>query len=132
MLFIFSIPEVIRHLWQLKTIVFLHWSLICAVLLTHLLSRARKIGNKALKWLYVWKFSFKFQKREWLFAKLHSRLSSFKFVACTLKDCNRIVPIRHQWRKTTVLSRHRCLIKSGIEKMNNILIKVRALTTRCL
>jgi hypothetical protein len=30
----FSTPELIRHLWQLKTIVFLHWCLICAVLLT--------------------------------------------------------------------------------------------------
>ncbi len=33
MLFIFSTPELIRHLWQLKTIVFLYWHLICAVLL---------------------------------------------------------------------------------------------------
>jgi hypothetical protein len=27
----FSTPELIRHLWQLKTIVFLHWCLIWAV-----------------------------------------------------------------------------------------------------
>jgi len=33
MLFIFSMPELIRHLWQLKTVVFQHWCLICAVLL---------------------------------------------------------------------------------------------------
>jgi hypothetical protein len=33
MLFIFSMPVLIRHLWQLKTVVFLHWCLICAVLL---------------------------------------------------------------------------------------------------
>jgi hypothetical protein len=31
MLFIFSTPELIRHLWHLKTSVFLNWSLICAV-----------------------------------------------------------------------------------------------------
>ncbi len=31
MLFIFSTPEIIRHLWQLKTAVFLHWCLICVV-----------------------------------------------------------------------------------------------------
>ncbi len=31
MLFIFSTPELIRNLWQLKTAVFLHWCLICAV-----------------------------------------------------------------------------------------------------
>ncbi len=28
--------------------------------------------------------------------------------------------IPHQCRKTTVLSCHRCLIKTGVEKMNNI------------
>ncbi len=33
MLFIFSTPVLIRHLWQLKTVVFQHWCLICAVLL---------------------------------------------------------------------------------------------------
>jgi hypothetical protein len=29
----FSTPELIRHLWQLKTVVYLHWCLICTVLL---------------------------------------------------------------------------------------------------
>ncbi len=33
MLFIFSTPVLIRHLWQLKTAVFLHWCQICALLL---------------------------------------------------------------------------------------------------
>ncbi len=33
----FSTPELGRHLWQLKTIVFLHWCLICAVLLKPLM-----------------------------------------------------------------------------------------------
>jgi hypothetical protein len=31
-LFIFSTPGFIRHLWQLKTVVFLHWCLICSIL----------------------------------------------------------------------------------------------------
>jgi hypothetical protein len=31
MLFIFSTPVLSRHLWQLKTVVFLRWFLICAV-----------------------------------------------------------------------------------------------------
>jgi hypothetical protein len=31
MFFIFSTPELIRNLWQLKTAVFLHWCLICAL-----------------------------------------------------------------------------------------------------
>ncbi len=30
--FNFSTPVLIRHLWQLKTVVFLHWCLICTVL----------------------------------------------------------------------------------------------------
>jgi len=33
MLFIFSTPVLIRHLLELKTVVFLHWCLIRAVLL---------------------------------------------------------------------------------------------------
>ncbi len=33
MLFIFSMPVLIKHLRQLKTVVFLHWSLICVVLM---------------------------------------------------------------------------------------------------
>jgi hypothetical protein len=32
-MFFFSVPVLIRHLWQLKTFVFLHWCLICTVLL---------------------------------------------------------------------------------------------------
>jgi hypothetical protein len=32
MFFIFSTPVLIRHLWQLKTVVFQHWCPICAVL----------------------------------------------------------------------------------------------------
>jgi hypothetical protein len=34
-LFIFSTPVLIRHLWQLKTVVFLHWCLMCVVLFNH-------------------------------------------------------------------------------------------------
>jgi len=33
---------------------------------------------------------------------------------------NGTVCIRHQCRKTAVLSSHRCLINTGVEKMNNI------------
>jgi hypothetical protein len=36
MLFIFSTPVLNRHLWQLKTVVFLHWCLIRAVVLCKL------------------------------------------------------------------------------------------------
>ncbi len=47
MYFIFSTPVFIRHLWQLKTVVFLHWCLICAVLLMTLV-KAKARGNKIL------------------------------------------------------------------------------------
>ncbi len=50
MLLIFSIPVFIRHLWQLKTIAFLHRCLICTVLVenlqgmsTHRLAVNRKV-----------------------------------------------------------------------------------------
>jgi len=33
---------------------------------------------------------------------------------------NRTTHMRHQCRKTTALSCHRCLINTGVEKMNNI------------
>jgi hypothetical protein len=33
---------------------------------------------------------------------------------------NRTTHIRHQCRKTTVLSCHRCIINTGVEKINNI------------
>ena len=32
MSFNISMPVLIRHLWQLKTVVFIHWCLICRVL----------------------------------------------------------------------------------------------------
>ncbi len=38
MLFIFSIPVFIRHLWQLYTVVFMHRCLICVVLLMNALA----------------------------------------------------------------------------------------------
>jgi hypothetical protein len=33
-MFIFSTPVLIRHLWQLKAVVFLHWCLLHAVVLS--------------------------------------------------------------------------------------------------
>ncbi len=44
MLFIFSTPGLIRHLWQLKMFVFLHWCLICTVLLFQI------INSKKFAW----------------------------------------------------------------------------------
>jgi hypothetical protein len=37
MMFIFSTPVLIRHLWQLKTVVFLHWCILRAVPLKNVL-----------------------------------------------------------------------------------------------
>ncbi len=41
----FSTPLLIRHLWQLKTIVFLHWCLICVIPLCQV----------SFCWVYLWK-----------------------------------------------------------------------------
>jgi hypothetical protein len=51
MLFISSTPELIRHLWQLKTVVFLHWCRKCAVILKVLVKylaslKVKKSGGK--------------------------------------------------------------------------------------
>jgi hypothetical protein len=35
-------------------------------------------------------------------------------------ESNRTARIRHQWWKTAVLGCHRCLIDTGVEKLNNI------------
>jgi hypothetical protein len=40
----FSTPVLIRHLWQLKTIVFLHWCLLCALLLLKAFSRSNTLA----------------------------------------------------------------------------------------
>jgi hypothetical protein len=53
MLFMFSTLELIRHLWQLKTVVFLHWCLICAFLL----NQSCKVGN----WIIIDFFIFWYQ-----------------------------------------------------------------------
>ncbi len=45
---------------------------------------------------------------------------------------NRTTHVRHLCRKTTFLSCHRCLINTGVEKVNNIQILIGVLTTRCL
>jgi len=57
MLFIFSTPELIRNMWQLKTAVFLHWCLIWAVPLFYNAQGAKvstatpvKVEQKTLLW----------------------------------------------------------------------------------
>ncbi len=60
MKFIFSMPVLIRHLWQLKTVVFLHWCLICTV----------PIIEVALKWRH------QLIKEFW-------RHLEFKFIICS-------------------------------------------------
>ncbi len=44
-MFIFSTPGLIRHLWQLKTIVFMHWYLICSVPL---------VSCSWVRWFALW------------------------------------------------------------------------------
>ncbi len=45
MLFIFSMAVIIRHLWQLKTVVFLHWCLIHALLFANVNVKRFKFKN---------------------------------------------------------------------------------------
>jgi hypothetical protein len=53
MLFIFSTPVLIRHLWQLKTVVFLHWCLIYAVLLKRNINSREVAMNNSHKMFIV-------------------------------------------------------------------------------
>ena len=87
----FLTPMLIRHLWQLKTFVFLHWCLICAVLL----AQKAKVFYIALSWKGLPGMALSF----W---------------------ANRTAHIRHQCMKTTVLSCHRWVVNTGVEKINNI------------
>ncbi len=45
MMFIFSTPLLIRHLWQLKTVAFLHWCLKSAVLLLANLTKTGPVST---------------------------------------------------------------------------------------
>ncbi len=49
MLFIFSTPVLIRHLWQLKAVVFLHWCLMCAAPLHKNVRNASLLQSRASK-----------------------------------------------------------------------------------
>ena len=88
MLFIFFNTSV-RHLWQHKTVVFLHWCLIRAVPLL--------IAQQPHKSYMI---------------KLVQIIVNY----CNAKLVNGTARIRHQCRKTAVLSCHRFLINSGVEK----------------
>jgi len=50
----FLTPVLIRDLWQLKTVVFLHWCLKCAVLLQHYTSHYNLLRCKATL-IKIWK-----------------------------------------------------------------------------
>ncbi len=91
MLFIFSTQVLIRHLCQLRTVVFLHWCLICAVLLTNKL----KFHQKCLKIEL---------KNELFTATILVKYGAYQtlnlvadFVKINNKMCQRLlkVPIRH-------------------------------------
>jgi hypothetical protein len=52
MLFIFSTPMVIRHLWQLKTVAFLQWGLLRAVLFDEIVQNTKIFTNLLQKEFY--------------------------------------------------------------------------------
>jgi hypothetical protein len=54
---------------------------------------------------------------EQVFEGIKKRFCQYRWKTLTF-DQNRTAHIRHQSRKTTVLSCHRYLINTGVEKMN--------------
>ncbi len=54
MLFIFSVPVLIRYLWHLKTVVFLHWCLKCALLLADTGLSSCKLTMDLIDLDHVW------------------------------------------------------------------------------
>ncbi len=54
MLLIFSTPVLIRYFWQLKTVVFLHWYLLCALLLRIISSNNIFESLKFMDWEFKW------------------------------------------------------------------------------
>ncbi len=55
MLFIFSTPVLIRHLWQLNIVAFLHWCLICTVLLVKTIIFQNLTQNSASSEMFLTK-----------------------------------------------------------------------------
>jgi len=54
----------IRHLWQLKTVVFLHWCLICTVLLSEVFRESTITGKPLVTPCITaeWRYKFKWRK----------------------------------------------------------------------
>ncbi len=84
MWFIFTVPLLIRHLWQFKTFVFLHWCLLLAILFFlrmfckfHFYKKV--CFKKAMKNYFLYVF--------WI----HTRASG----ACTIKHCMAVTNVRH-------------------------------------
>ncbi len=100
MFFIFSTPVLIKHLWRLKTIVFLH-CLIHAVPLQNSFVRASFI-------LDIW---------------IGNHWTHY---------LNRATHNRHWCSKTNIFYHPRYLINTVVEKMNNVSLYIRTLTTSYL
>ncbi len=110
-------PVLIRHLWQLKTVVFLHWFLI----------RALPFFVYKNRISMVWVFVF-YNSSSVGVILLFSFISSKQMHQMAFRgpiwynlfavSYNRRAHIRQQCRKTTVINFNRCLINTGVEKMN--------------
>ncbi len=109
MLFVFSTPVLIRHLWQLKTVVFLHWCLICVVLLYNHRN------------LYC--VSFMLSVADMSFSLMLNVIYS-KSVRFSSELVNEIA-FRHLCRKIAILSCHRCLIVISVSKLDRLLTSIR-------
>jgi hypothetical protein len=82
-LFIFSTLVLIRHLWQLKAAVFLHWCLICNVLLSFGPLSIRPNVIASLKWDWTSNMCDPFSRRGCTFFNFFFFQKCFYLACCT-------------------------------------------------
>jgi hypothetical protein len=119
MLFIFSTPVLIRHLWQLKTVVFQQRCLICAVLLVFgitMMALGTCFGCQRLLSRHLWQLKT-VVFMHWclihavllVFIITKMALGTRLFCLLNCHGCQRLLS-RHLWQLKTVVFLHWCLI----------------------
>jgi hypothetical protein len=110
MLLVFSTPVLIRHLWQLKTVVFLYWCLICAALLYNHRNLYSVIYAECCRYVF--------------FFNAECCVIYSKSVRFSIELLNEFA-FRHLCRKIAILCCHRCLIVSSFSKLDRLFINIR-------
>ncbi len=86
-----------------------HWSKVSTIPALCRQKLRKKLDQELLKF---WCKNKNFERDQHISAKTE-HLGLLELTCCNRTTCN-----RHLCRKTTVLSCHRCLINTGVEKMN--------------